>query len=211
VDRSEERSWNFQAGDLALDFANTADWHASQEPVELLKSYADLVKWAFDFGLLNELEAHSLTTQAREYPGEAAETLSRALDMRETIYRIFSTVARGGIPAEEDLERLKETLVQALSAGRLIPQEEGFGWDWKDRQHSIELLAFERMLWPIVQAAVDLLLSKNLSRVGQCADDRGCGLLFIDTSRNQSRQWCSMDTCGNRAKAQRYYNRAKST
>lgn len=211
MDRSEERSWNFQAGDLALDFANTADWHASQEPVELLKSYADLVKWAFDFGLLNELEAHSLTTHAREYPGEAAETLSRALDMRETIYRIFSTVARGGIPAEEDLERLKETLVRALSAGRLIPQEEGFGWDWKDGQHSIEPLAFERMLWPIVQAAVDLLLSKNLSRVGQCADDRGCGLLFIDTSRNQSRQWCSMDTCGNRAKAQRYYNRAKST
>jgi len=65
------------------------------------------------------------------------------------------------------------------------------------------------MLWPVTRAAVDLLLSDSLAQVGQCADDRGCGLLFIDTSRNHSRQWCSMDACGNRAKAQRHYRRSK--
>ena len=41
----------------------------------------------------------------------------------------------------------------------------------------------------------------------QCADDRGCGWLFLDTSRNQSRRWCSMKSCGNRAKVRRHRSR----
>ena len=28
-----------------------------------------------------------------------------------------------------------------------------------------------------------------------------------DTSRNHSRRWCSMESCGNRAKAKRHYRR----
>jgi predicted RNA-binding Zn ribbon-like protein len=35
----------------------------------------------------------------------------------------------------------------------------------------------------------------------------GCGWLFLDTSKNHSRRWCSMDACGNQAKARRHYRR----
>jgi predicted RNA-binding Zn ribbon-like protein len=34
-----------------------------------------------------------------------------------------------------------------------------------------------------------------------------CTWLFLDHSRNRSRRWCSMETCGNRAKAHRHYRR----
>jgi predicted RNA-binding Zn ribbon-like protein len=34
-------------------------------------------------------------------------------------------------------------------------------------------------------------------------------LWLYDTTRNSTRRWCSMTTCGNRAKAQRHYDRAK--
>ena len=203
---SEASPWSFQAGNLALDFANTVDWHASQNPDELLTSYTALVNWSVAFGMLQEADANPLHVKAREYPDEAAKALSQARLIRETIYRIFSAVAQRKAPAEVDLETLKEALTQAITAARLAPQEKGFGWDWP-----FESPSFEQMLWPIIQAAVDLLLSKNLSQVGQCADERGCGMLFIDTSRNHSRQWCSMDTCGNRAKAQRHYPRQKRT
>jgi predicted RNA-binding Zn ribbon-like protein len=94
---------------------------------------------------------------------------------------------------------------KAITVGEIVPQDKGFAWNWP-----LGPLSFEQMLWPITRAAMDLLLSKELSQVGQCADDRGCGLLFIDTSRNHSRQWCSMDVCGNRAKAQRHYQRSKT-
>jgi predicted RNA-binding Zn ribbon-like protein len=63
------------------------------------------------------------------------------------------------------------------------------------------------MLWPIAREAANLLTSKDIKRMGECADDRGCGYLFFDTSRNHSRRWCSMESCGNRAKAQRHYQR----
>ena len=37
------------------------------------------------------------------------------------------------------------------------------------------------------------------------ADD--CRWAFLDTSRNRSRSWCSMESCGNRAKVQAYRQR----
>ena len=37
-----------------------------------------------------------------------------------------------------------------------------------------------------------------------------CSLYFIDTSKNHSRRWCSMDICGNRAKVNRFSKRKKN-
>nr|WP_272885753.1 CGNR zinc finger domain-containing protein [Fictibacillus marinisediminis] len=37
-----------------------------------------------------------------------------------------------------------------------------------------------------------------------------CGWIFIDTTRNRSRRWCSMDDCGNPEKARRHYKRKTS-
>ncbi|MGA2590961.1 MAG: CGNR zinc finger domain-containing protein [Bryobacteraceae bacterium] len=31
-----------------------------------------------------------------------------------------------------------------------------------------------------------------------------CGWMFLDTTRNRSRQWCDMRDCGNRAKVRRF-------
>ena len=65
------------------------------------------------------------------------------------------------------------------------------------------------MLWPIVESAAELLTSERRSRIGQCADDRGCGWLFLDATKNRSRRWCAMGDCGNRAKARRHYLRTR--
>ncbi|MCK4450409.1 MAG: CGNR zinc finger domain-containing protein, partial [Anaerolineae bacterium] len=35
----------------------------------------------------------------------------------------------------------------------------------------------------------------------------GCDWLFVDASKNHSRRWCSMNMCGSRVKARRYYQR----
>jgi predicted RNA-binding Zn ribbon-like protein len=45
--------------------------------------------------------------------------------------------------------------------------------------------------------------------VGQCADENGCGWLFVDISKNHSRRWCDINDCGNRAKQRRYQQRAR--
>jgi predicted RNA-binding Zn ribbon-like protein len=58
----------------------------------------------------------------------------------------------------------------------------------------------------IVEAAIALLVSDAMLRVKSCPT---CGWLFLDVSKNRSRRWCSMDTCGSVAKARRYYRRLK--
>jgi predicted RNA-binding Zn ribbon-like protein len=66
----------------------------------------------------------------------------------------------------------------------------------------------ERPLWPLAVAALDLLRSGPLDRLKAC---EGCPWLFLDTSRNRSRRWCSMDDCGSRSKTRSYRARRAST
>ncbi|KIF78278.1 hypothetical protein QR77_39810 [Streptomyces sp. 150FB] len=52
------------------------------------------------------------------------------------------------------------------------------------------------------------LIDGQADRVRQCAHP-DCVLFFLDTSRNGTRRWHSMETCGARSKAQRHYHRAQ--
>ncbi|MEC3914727.1 CGNR zinc finger domain-containing protein [Nocardia sp. CDC160] len=52
------------------------------------------------------------------------------------------------------------------------------------------------------------LLASSPDRIKQCAHPH-CILFFLDTSKNGTRRWHSMASCGNRAKATRHY--AKKT
>lgn len=56
----------------------------------------------------------------------------------------------------------------------------------------------------IADKAIALLNSPQVARVKSCP---GCGWFFLDSSKNQSRRWCSMETCGASAKSKAYYRR----
>lgn len=58
-------------------------------------------------------------------------------------------------------------------------------------------------------AAAEFLVSNDQGLVGQRADDRGCGWLFLDTSKNHSRRWCDSGDCVNRARRRRFQERAR--
>lgn len=187
---------------LALAFANTADWHASDEPEELLLGYADLIAWGRLMGVLSAVRAGELLNIAAQGADEAEQTVARAIVLREAIYRLFVAASSGRPLPDADLEVLNEALPAALAHRRLETTNGRAGWHWWGEGGDLD-----QVLWPVVYSAADLLASDELSYVGQCLDDRGCGWLYLDESRNHSRRWCSMDRCGNRAKAQRHYRR----
>jgi predicted RNA-binding Zn ribbon-like protein len=193
---------NLKTGRLCLDFANTLDWHASKHPIETLNSYADLMAWARDVGLLSDRTAQQLAREANRHPAEAAATLEKARVVREVTYEIFVAVAHGGVPRPSDIAALNGTLADLLSKSRLTRTNGGFDWNWGGDE-----TALDQMLWWVIRSATDLMTSDELQRVGQCADEHGCGWLFLDTSKNRTRRWCAMKDCGNRAKARRYYKR----
>lgn len=203
-DEWEDR-WDFEANSLPLDFANSAEWHAAPEPVEKLNTYEDLVGWSWAAGLLSGEQAKQFLDEAGRRPDEAADALKGAIALREAVFRLFSGLAGGRGAPSEALTVINTAIPEAFSNAHIVTSASGFEWGWS--QEHPDLTA---MLWPILRAAAALLTSDDLDRVGECADDRGCGYLFFDTSRNRSRRWCSMDSCGNRAKARRHYRRSKS-
>lgn len=194
---------NLSSGDLSLEFSNTADWHGSQEPTESLNSYRDLADWGLKTGVLGKAERDALVSESERRPQEASMVLARAISLREAIYRTFSAIAHGREPRNEDLTQLNLSLAEGMSRLRVAPRGTAFVWEWTGG------LALDRMIAPVVQAAAMLLTSDELGRVGECADDRGCGWLFVDRSKNHSRRWCDMKGCGNRAKARRHYQRSR--
>ncbi|UCC64919.1 MAG: ABATE domain-containing protein [Anaerolineae bacterium] len=206
--RTHTSRFDFDREALCLDFANTAEFHAGPDPTERLNDYSDLVDWGEEAGILSPREAQELRHKAEQHPEDAAAALKHALYLREAIYRIFAATGSKRPVDPADLSTLNRVLHEALSRMQIVASSKGFDWSWEKSQDTLDA-----MLWPIARSAADLLLSDDLDRVRECADDRGCGYLFIDMSRNRSRRWCSMASCGNRAKAKRHYaqTRRKTT
>ena len=196
---------DWSGGALCLDFSETLEHQSSKFEKELLNSYQDLVAWGEQMGILDSRQAGRLANEAVARPEEAAGVLDRALALRKVIYNIFSAVAGGRQPAEEDLSAFNSVIGEALDNLRIIPDADGFTYGWAERQD-----ALDSVLWPVVWSALDLLTSDRLALVRNC-DSPDCSSLFLDTSKNHSRRWCDMKSCGNRAKVARYYNRRKHT
>jgi predicted RNA-binding Zn ribbon-like protein len=182
---------------LCLDFVNTINSRLYPEH-DYLTQYSDLVGWANKVGLLSPAQVSQL--QKRTNAGETESAFEAARTLRELLYGIFSNVARGSEPARKNMETFMPLYGKAISHAQFLRREGHYTTTWKLDE------TLEAVLWPIVHSAGELLLSKELSQVKECP---GCGWLFLDTSKNQSRRWCSMNTCGVRDKMRRYLKKQR--
>jgi len=177
--------------DLCLEFANTRYWRGQASPTETLNSAEDLAQWA-------------AANVAKEAKPPQRKEFERAIELRETIYRLFEATAKRKPPAARDMERLNEALAAAPARTSLRRERNGFTWDVDIRgSTALGLLA------PVLWTAGDLLAGGKLEKVKRCANPE-CGWLFLDDSRAGKRRWCSMSACGNRAKARRHYHKVKN-
>ena len=188
-------------GRLCLEFANTVDNYHAEEAGDVLTSYAELVRWASKAKILSEGEAERLIEQAAVYPEEADAALRTAKELRATIYRIFSAIAADRIPADTDVARLNQAVAKILPHMQLGEYSGGFGWKWQGAEGVLDAL-----LWPVIRSATELLTTGEVQRTSEC-NGQNCTWLFIDESKNHSRKWCDMETCGNREKSRRHYAR----
>jgi predicted RNA-binding Zn ribbon-like protein len=189
-------------GALCLDLVNTIGWRGRVGDHERLGSFEDLVDWARHAGALTPAEARALKRQAATRRREAADALGRARLLREAIHRMIARLRHGETPGPADLATLNAELARAPARVSLVA--EGARVRWRapagDRP--------DRVLSGLAWSAADLIQSRRVERVKVCMGE-GCGWLFVDESRNMSRRWCSMELCGNRAKAKRHYERSR--
>ena len=188
-------------GRLCLDFVNTLDWRGAEMPQEFLNTFDDLVIWSRHAGITTKTEAKQLSIAAGQAGSYAGQVLNRAIRLRETIYRLFSATAAGRDPAAEDLNFFNRNLSLSMKGSKITRTGDGYRWDNAGNKTQLDWI-----LNPIIRSTVDLLVSDEVKKVKVCADS-ACGWLFVDISRNQSRRWCDMKDCGNRAKATRFYKK----
>ena len=210
VQTPEEAHYHLEEGHLCVDFVNTAyiqvDEHApyGYEPSEeKLTDLSALAEWGTSVGLLTPAESEML--QAAN-PARVAEFR----ELREALRRLIrANNADADIP-HAALETINRAIPPVLSHTRLAPEGEAFRveidelcGDASDPDHVLD-----HLVWAIGQSAISLLTDpKELNMIRECpADD--CGYLFRDTSHGR-RRWCSMKSCGNRAKVQRFRDRQK--
>jgi predicted RNA-binding Zn ribbon-like protein len=185
-------------GHPALDFTNTASWPQGAVQNERLVDYAALLAWSVRARLIDQAQESAMRARGLARPEEAMRVLQRARELREAIHDVFAAHATGAPVPRRALDRLNHHLAEALLHARIREQGGAFDWTWEGARD-----ALDRMLWPLVRSAAELLTSDELARVRVCAGET-CGWLFIDTSKNRSRRWCSMSDCGNRAKVRRF-------
>ncbi|MBR7959409.1 CGNR zinc finger domain-containing protein [Burkholderia vietnamiensis] len=188
---------------LSIDFANTLYWRGTDAPTETFGTLDDLFGWCRDQAGVPTRVADACVVYEKGMCAGRDEPaiLARALELRDALYRLFHAQAERREPATDDLVLLGGFLAEAAPRVALARIDGAYAWRVPQGE-----VALPRLLSPVLWSATDLLGGARLAKVKRCAND-ACQWLFIDDSKNGSRRWCSMSSCGNRAKAYRHYHK----
>lgn len=197
---ADETKLELIGGALGLDFVNTVDPRHGPARREYLTDYAKLVSWAVHAGGLDRTGAAALRSAARRDPDAAGRICRDAIALREHAYAIFHAVAHGVPAPTRSLVAFNRHFARAMASRRVVVRGGSARWGWAEGGE------LERVLWPVVLSMAEVLV-EAADDIRECPGDGTCGWLFVDRTRNRSRRWCSMENCGNRAKARRYYRR----
>ena len=178
------------AGHPALDFLNTINDWTAEAPTDYVADGAEAVSFGEQAGLFSRSEARKVAN----LPG--AE-LGRLKALRTVLERVLQAILDERIPAPGDLETLDTLRIEVSRASKLRLVDGRL-----TSEVSAERAGGATLRLRIAAGAFALLESPNLRRLKRCPS---CAWFFLDVSKNGSRRWCSMATCGSTAKAHRYY------
>ncbi len=174
-----------------------SDHGAAPPPLRLVEDLINTRSIEFDTDELGTADAVAAWLRARDLLRRAEQVTPaehrRVLRMREGL-RALIAANHGEVdpPALADLAALADALPVVLDVTtqppRLVPARPGA----VDHALATMLIAVAR--------AVD---NGTWSRLKVCREP-ACRWAYYDHSRNRSRAWCSMATCGNRAKARTF-------
>ncbi|MEV6273074.1 CGNR zinc finger domain-containing protein [Kribbella sp. NPDC051936] len=176
-----------------LDFVNTrSEWTGSGPArTEWLTSYEAFLIWNSYVGLLSPATVLRLIEQAGA--GEAARRLQATLDFRAELYDVLT-----GQASDHAFEAAARLIEKASGRRHLARSEGGAQWELPED--------LELPLHNLAVRAGELLTGQDRAHVRTCPS---CGWLFLDPRGR--RRWCSMATCGNRAKVRAHAARTAAS
>jgi len=187
---------------LCLDFVNTVTWDGlTTVRDEQIRGYGHLLDWAADRWVLAEHEVEQLREEAAADADARRRALGRAWAFRRALHDCLRAVVRREPPPEASVALINSAIFTAPAPFALAPRADGIAL-------TMPAGPYPDLLQPVLRSAMRLLSSPDLARLRECAGER-CGRLYLDVTKNGSRRWCDMETCGNRAKARRHQARRR--
>lgn len=197
-----EATFDFIGGAAALDFVNT-EIVQQGEYVDLLAGFEHLAAWLVEAGLVDKGE---MGARLRAWQGSAEreQALAEAKLLRKLLRDALGQIVEEERVGAEQLEELNEQFQRHTGHLQLALNGEGL--------HSRFTSAVDTpvsLLAPVVEGMADLLSHTDFSLIKRCGNPT-CIRYFYDSTRNHSRRWCSMESCGNRMKVAAYYKRQRN-
>ncbi|MFI0821062.1 CGNR zinc finger domain-containing protein [Streptomyces sp. NPDC021098] len=174
----------FVCGNPALDFAATLRARHSLR-FEMFTTPARLNAWYVESGIVDAVS-----------PGEEAD-VERATAVREAVYQLVTARRLGEEYDGAALTVVNDAARTPPAAPRLTPSGR-----WT---HA----TLEEALSTVARHAIELLSGADVPLLKECGNPE-CTRVYIDRSRGMRRQWCGMESCGNRIKAAAYRARKKT-
>lgn len=175
----------FVCGNPALDFAATLRARRTAR-FEMFATPDRLDAWYVESGLVDSVP-----------PARQAD-VGRATTVREAVYRLI-TARRLGADFDD------EALAVVNDAARRAPAAPQLARSGRRRTAATQREA----LSTVARHTVELLSGPDVPLFKECGNPE-CTRVYIDRSRGSRRQWCGMESCGNRVKAAAYRARRKT-
>lgn len=190
---------------LWLDFVNTDERRIGSRS-DGLHDFQSLVRWLQAAAVLDSERSASILRRAQQQPAGAMASLADAVRIRASMRMLAERGAASAEVRQNAVAEINRVLGRSAGTRRLDGRADGAFV----RSFVPVGDAFAGLMIPIVESAADALVLREITRVRRCADPR-CSRVFFDGTKNGRRRWCDMATCGNRAKAARYREKARAS
>ena len=179
-------------GRVCLDFVNTIHDRSATDVEDYVADPQRFIAWCERAGALGPGDGVRVPRIAHK----RAALMREVADLRHHLHALFAARIDGAAPPAAAVRDLDRWLHLAW-AGQSLGADGHLHWraDARDAWLPLKRIALD---------ALDLLGDPSASRLRRCGNTRSCGWLFLDTSKNQRRRWCAMETCGTADKVQRY-------
>jgi predicted RNA-binding Zn ribbon-like protein len=184
-----------------LDFINT-QMIVRGNPTDLLGGCEDLVAWLVQGGMVDKAHAVAVMTQWGHEDQE--QLFEQGVMFRRTLRDMVARIVARKSIAGSAIASINHILSRCPGYPQLVYKKGGY-----TRQFQSQAPQKDGLLAPLAEAASDLLCSSKWSLVKKCGNP-ACILYFYDTTKNHTRNWCSMQLCGNRKKVAAHYQRKRN-
>ncbi len=185
-------------GHIAVDFVNTLLITLKKD---YLASFASAVAWFDVMGLLSEEETSALSSLPDD-GRDALQALAGLHELRHVLHELIYAIADGRSPDPAFMEQFRRLHADAST-------HLGLRWVDGDGRFALDVESDDPrvMLWRMTRLAADLVTTPHHGRLRGCGRRPDCDWVFLDTSKNGRRRWCTPHICGNRMRLRSFVAR----